>query len=318
MHVESIGWNPRGHDGMWPTRFPIEPRLGGEAGFRELIRYGQSLGCTMNVHDNYLSQYNSSPDFDPSIVMHDQWGNRDLRGFWGGGETYVTCPWALGPKRLDDQLEKVKALGLDGPAYIDGMGNPLECSYAPGPVGSRSDYVQGSQHVLETARRIYGAVRTECGFVYTCVAVDCLAQCGNAFMLNRLDSRWPITALIEKVVPVWQIALHGFVVSESHGTDWESTMQCILFGDHPRQEWTHTGRFQPILDDTLIASIKAKYDLCVKQFGHLQTDTLESWRESSDGIQETTFSDGTEVRADFNRMELRVNGKKVKKPEGLV
>ncbi|MEI6084186.1 MAG: hypothetical protein WCS70_07785 [Verrucomicrobiota bacterium] len=30
--TQSVGWNPRGHDGLWPTRFPIEERLGGEKG----------------------------------------------------------------------------------------------------------------------------------------------------------------------------------------------------------------------------------------------------------------------------------------------
>lgn len=313
MHVESIGWNPRGHDGMWPTRFPIESRLGGEAGFRELIRYGRSLGCTMNVHDNYLSQYLSSPDFDPTLVLHDQWGNRDLRGFWGGGETYVTCPWKLGPERLDAQLERVKSLGLDGPAYIDGMGNPLECGYAPGPIGTRSDYARGTQHIIETARRIYGAVRTECGFLYACLPADCLNQCGNAFMLKRIDPDWPLAALIEDIVPVWQIALHGLVVRENHGNDWKSAMACVLFGDHPRHEWSHTGRFQPALDEAHVAAIKAKYDLCIKGLGHLQTEFIESWLSPEPGVQETVFSDGTRVRADFNGMELFVDERPIQK-----
>jgi hypothetical protein len=30
LYTQSVGWGPRGHDGMWPTRFPIERRLGGE------------------------------------------------------------------------------------------------------------------------------------------------------------------------------------------------------------------------------------------------------------------------------------------------
>lgn len=317
MHVESIGWNPRGHDGMWPTRFPIEPRIGGEAGFRELIRYGKSIGCTMNVHDNYISQYRASPDFDESIVMHDQWGTPDLRGFWGGGETYVTCPWALGEQRLDRELERVKALGLNGPGYIDGMGNPLGCSYAPGPVGTRTDYVRGSQQILEAGRRNYGALRTECGFLYACLPVDCMAQCGNQFMLDHVDPDWPIAALIEQIVPVWQLALHGLVVRENHGNTWRSAMECVMFGDHPRHEWTASGRFQPALDDAHIAAIKAKYDLCIRTFGHLQTEVLMAWHELEDGVQETRYADGTVVRGDLSGLELFVNERPVDRPHGL-
>jgi len=317
MHVESIGWNPRGHDGMWPTRFPVEPRVGGEAGFRELIRYGRSLGCTMNVHDNYLSQYNSSPDFDPSIVMHDQWGNRDLRGFWGGGETYVTCPWKLGPDRLEREMERVKGLGLNGAAYIDGMGNPLECGYAPGPVGTRSDYVRGSQHVLDAARQAYGAVRTECGFLYVCLPADNLATCGNSFMLQRFDPDWPVSALMERIVPVWQLALHGLIIRDGGGCTWRATMQCLLFGDHPRHEWTARGRFQPRLDDAMIAGIKAQYDLCIRRHGSLQTESLVSWQDLGEGVRETRFSDGTVVHADFRALTLTVNGEPIEPPPGM-
>ena len=317
MHVESIGWNPRGHDGMWPTRFPIEPRLGGKEGFLELIRYGRSIGCTMNVHDNYLSQYRSSPDFDESIVMHDQWGRPDLRGYWGGGETYVTCPWALGTDRLERELERVKALGLDGPAYIDGMGNPLECSYAPGPVGTRTDYARGTQRILEAGRQIYGAVRTECGFLYACLPSDCMLQCGNQFMLDRVDPDWPLAALIETLVPVWQLALHGLIVRENHDNTWSSAMDCVLFGDHPRHEWSAQGRFMPALDQAHIAAIKAKYDLCVVGFGHLQTQSLCSWAQVADGVQETRFADGTVVTADFKSSTLLVNGQPVERPSGL-
>ncbi len=80
---------------------------------------------------------------------------------------------------------------------------------------------------------------------------------------------------------------------------------------------SHTGRFQPILDDALVTSIKAKYDLCLKQFGHLQTETIEAWQEIAAGVQQTIFSDGTQLWADFNRLELLVDSRPIPQPAGV-
>lgn len=38
----SVGWNISGHDGRFPQFFPVEPKLGGEAKFREAIAEGKS------------------------------------------------------------------------------------------------------------------------------------------------------------------------------------------------------------------------------------------------------------------------------------
>jgi hypothetical protein len=94
-------------------------------------------------------------------------------------------------------------------------------------------------------------------------------------------------------------------------------MECVLFGDHPRHEWSHTGRFQPALDEAHIGAIKAKYDLCIQRFGYLQTETLESWHSPAPGVQETVFSDGTRIRVDFASRQLWVNDEPVRQPGGL-
>ena len=117
-------------------------------------------------------------------------------------------------------------------------------------------------------------------------------------------------------MPVWQLALHGLIVRENHGVDWESTMECILYGDHPRDEWSRRPDFMPELDDRRIAALKARYDLCLKRFGYLQTLELTSFREEDD-VQRTTFEDGTEVTVDRGRKELIVNGERIASPKAL-
>jgi hypothetical protein len=67
-----------------------------------------------------------------------------------------------------------------------------------------------------------------------------------------------------------------------------------------------------VLDDTRIAQLKAKYDLCLQRFGYLQTEELLTWDEPADGVQRTTYSGGTEVVADFNTQDLWVNRERIR------
>ncbi|MDA1040810.1 MAG: DUF5696 domain-containing protein [Planctomycetota bacterium] len=62
IHTMCVGWNARGHDGLYPTRFPIDARLGGETGFRELCKLGDELGYHINVHDNFMMNVPQAPD----------------------------------------------------------------------------------------------------------------------------------------------------------------------------------------------------------------------------------------------------------------
>ena len=88
----------------------------------------------------------------------------------------------------------------------------------------------------------------------------------------------------------------------------------ILMGKHPRDEWSAHPGVMPVLDDARIAQIKATYDLCLVRFGHLQMEEMLTWDEPAEGVQRTRFGDGTEVVADFNTRELRVNNDIVAPP----
>ena len=125
---------------------------------------------------------------------------------------------------------------------------------------------------------------------------------------------WPITSLLERSVPLWQLAMSGLVVTENQGIDWKDTMRALLLSQHPRYEWaTHPG-VHPVLDKPMIRKIKARYDLLIKRFGHLRTQQMTDYRR--EGLAEsTTFEDGTRVTADFATGDLRVNDKRIERPE---
>ncbi len=315
--TQSVGWNIRGHDGLWPTRFPVERRLGGEAAFRALIKGGRELGYHMTIHDNCAAVQTASPDFNPDQVVHSLWGGPRTTGYWGGGVQCFNWGLALTEDQVSGAMRQVQALGLEGAYYLDGMGSPLMVNYHPEHRGPRSDCARGYNRFIETATTIFGGCGTELGHLYCTVPADSIVSRGGVWQVSRFRPEWPISRLKMELVPVWQLALHGLVITESHGEHWKATMECLLYGDTPRAEWSAEAGIMPVLDDTLVAAICAKNELCVKRFGHLATEELVDWKRLGDQAQQTTFADGTVVEADFTAQRLTVNKKPVERPQAL-
>lgn len=311
--TQSVGWNIRGHDGLWPTRFPVERRLGGEAKFRNLIQQGLALGYHMTVHENLAAAYPTSADFDPDLVAHSIWGEPRVIGYWGGGIKHSHWGVALPPERVEGRLEEDKALGIKGALYIDGMGNPLWINYHPKNGGTRSDCARGYNRYTQAARKIFGSCGTEMGFLNCTIPADSMVHIGGAWQLSLFRPEWPISRLDLKLVPVWQLALNGLVVVESHGEGWTDIMRTVLYGQKPRAEWSAEPGIMPVLDDDLLARIKAVNEICIERFGHLVAEEMSDWRRLGDKVEQTAFADGTVVVADFATETLTVNGEQVER-----
>ncbi len=318
--TQCTGWNIGGHDGLYPTRFPVEERLGGEAGFREMIRSGNDLGFHMQVHDNFIMTCAASPDYDPDLVTRDLFGEPLVHGRWAGGIEYSGWPLAYPPERLAGHMEKMKGFGLRGMCYVDYMEQPLEVNYHPRHGGPRSACARGQQRVIEEGRRVFGSCGTEFGFLPAAIPADHISTCGDPWHLTMCKPDWPIVALIDRnrVVPLWQMAMSGLVVLEARGhVAWGNAMEAVLYGRAPRDEWGQRAGPLPAIDDRRIAALKAIYDLCVTRFGHLKLLEIASYRTDGDGIKETRFSDGTTVTADFKRQSLHVNNELISRPLAL-
>ncbi len=315
IYWQSVGWNAKGHDGAWPTDFPIEERLGGESGFRQLVQASHGLGFHSTVHINTVMACFQSPDYHADWVLHDVWGEPKLTGVWSGGPHSSHWGLAIPEHVLRERNEKIRQLGLNGMLYIDFMGNPLYANYHPIHRGPRAHYAKGIKRFLDLAREYFGGVQTEMGYLYAALHCDALASGpGSAWHLKHAKPEWPVTPLIEEIVPVWNLAMHEFVTTENQSLTWESTMRCLLMGDVPRDEWAATAGLFPVLDDLRIEKIRTRYDLCCNQFGNLVTERLTSWRRLADGIEETTFADGTSVHANFSERRLKINGKEILAP----
>jgi hypothetical protein len=315
IYTQSVGFNANGHDGLFPSFFPIEERLGGETGFRKLIAAGHEMGFQMNVHDNKKGAVRRSPEFSEDEVVWDQWGPMGL-GEWGGGVTHVINNQLKTDQQLDAWLGQLKALGLQGMGYLDGMANPLYRNYHPRHRFGRTTYAKMTNRLIESSRRVHGAAGTECGFMYATVAADSICTGGSPWHWDLCWDEWPITHLMDKRVPLYRLVFGGLVFHECQALSWQGVMECVLLGKHPRDEWAVHPGVMPILTDERIAKIKAVYDVALVRFGHLQAEEIMTWKQEGD-IQITTYADGTEVTADFANGLLKVNGEIIECPDAL-
>ena len=314
--TQCVGWNTGGHDGLYPTRFPVEERSGGEAAFRRMIREGNALGYNVQVHDNFIMQAKQSPDFDPEKCTIDVHGEPLIHGCWAAGPEVSGWPLAYPKEYIHGHLRKMKDLGLRGMYYVDYMEQPLEVNYHPVHKGPRSACARGQAYIVEECRKAFGACGTEFGFLPIAIAADHIATCGAPAHLTMCKPEWPIMALVDKdkVVPIWQIAMSGLVALEAQNGEkvtWENAMRCVLFGGVPRDEWSTRPGHMPLLDDARIAALKATYDLCIQRFGYLKFLQIVDYKRIAKNIVETAFEDGTRVRADFGKGRLFVNGKEI-------
>ena len=318
--TQCVGWNSRGHDGLYPTRFPIEERLGGESGFRAMIRTGNELGYHIQVHDNFIMQNLNSPDFDRDYAIIDVFGEPLIHGRWAGGPEASGWPLAMPEERIAGHLRRMQEFGLRGMYYVDYMEQPLEINYHPKYKGPRADCARGQMRIIEESRRVFGACGTEFGFLPCAVAADHISTCGDPWHLTMCKPEWPIFALIDRrrVVPLWQMAMSGLVALEARGgVTWSNALTCILYGGVPRDEWSTRPGVMPVLDDVRIAALKAMSDLCITRFGYLKRLEIIAYSHPAEDVHSTRFADGTEVTADFAQQQLWVNGALIPCPEVL-
>lgn len=340
LYVQLTGWNREGHDGRWPTRFPVEPALGGEAGLRALIACGQALGYQMQVHDNYIDLLRRSPEFEPDHCAGSVYGGPLPRGCWAGGINYLGWPQAYPEERLSGQMEQVRALGISGMAYLDAMGVPLEVSYNPqqGPERYRRACADGVRRIMRDARRVFGSAGIESGYLYGVTEADYVgtAYCGEAE--PSAHELADMHALADVPVPLWHMAVKGHAICILHDTfnaavDFgESSGQTVsrrmlTMAEHgllPRNEIVAVPGDWGYPLEPALGAMKLEYDLMVRRMDGVAlaalTDHEVLKRNLGDGdyVSRSRFSNGVEVVCDYGRSTLEINGQDYPLPNDFV
>ncbi|MBU0714348.1 MAG: hypothetical protein KJ964_03195 [Verrucomicrobia bacterium] len=313
-----VGWNWDGHDGRYPTRFPVDQRLGGEAGLKQLITAASAMDYQVTFHDNYSDAYRISPDWDESIMIRDQQGHLHPGGVWAGGQSYFPCPQLAAKRFMHRDFPRIKAMGVNGWYYLDGTPRALRGCYdkTHGHPLTRRAEGEGIIDQFQTVRAFFGGCSVEMPTAFVLPAVDEVSHipCFGVWPL-----RPEFKSLVDEVTPFFHIAVHGLIIyhlmgwsayPKLFGSVINGILKEIEWGAMPRNEVTfRPSSFGDFQDH--IGWMKKEYAWICKGLGALQKEFIESHRRVKDNVFETVYSNGTRVLVNYGNKSVSVGRKTV-------
>ena len=278
--IFNTGWNNKGFDSGYPTRFPVNPERGTEADFAAAARYGRSLSkdYIFSVHDNYRDVYPNSEEFSFDEILQNIDGGKLKGGIWRGGRCYIICGKET-LKFAQRDLPRIGEMCGRGAIYLDVQGcTALNNCYHPDHPGSKRDDARWRLETFREAKKHIGAVATE-GAPHEFAIQDI-----DLGAYPRIDS---CQGGNMKPIPFFQLVYHdslltfcGQGVSGVHGRAYINRV--ALYGMLP---WDF-GK------DSLRIS---------KELRAVSNKEMVKHEFLSETLEHTVFSDGTEVFANFGK-----------------
>ncbi|MFA6290392.1 MAG: DUF5696 domain-containing protein [Victivallales bacterium] len=295
-----VGWGQDGHDGMPPTRFPVDERLGGETEFRNLIAWCKAHDVQLGVHDSYGGAYSCSPEFDVKDLICHRSGEYWACIIWSGGRSHIICPAVFLDKHVKRDVPAIAALGLHGHHHVDAVGSFMPCFSPEHPVEQRSAYVDYVRQMFTYINASIGSVSTEMPFGPYFDVVD-------GFYHSYVNpSPWHLASpvgryLYDRTVPLLMVALNGSLKC-CEGVRVDAGYRAMLadLGVSPQGEvsWLPSKPFGISSYETLADLLADTYKNCYgesSQLARLRCLEIEGRWEIIPGVNRTRYSDGTEV-----------------------
>jgi len=323
-----IGWNLKGHDGRYPEMFPVEESLGGEEKLRELIKYGQDNGYQMTCHSNSSDAYSISSMWneDDIIVLKNGEISVDPNP-WSGGRMYQLCP-SVAEKQAKVLLPKIADLGFKGIHYIDviSLHPPRKC-YSKKHFINKKQSTEINDRIMKLTKELFGGFSSEGAYDVNIGNLD------YALLVHSKTFGGDIP-ICDRVIPLWEIVYHGIVL---HNTSWETAsynaygvdentekrcLKNIEFGGRP-QCYIHHGfhgnkeelenGFTTATDELMTESVKRMKELHddYEELSFLQYEFMEKHEEIDENVFRVTYSDGTEIIADYNDCSYKIQKGKI-------
>ncbi len=318
-----IGWNLKGHDGRFPDTFPVEPQLGGEEKLREVIRRGQENGYQMTCHTNSTDAYSIASMWNEDDIIHLKDGSLSVdRNAWSGGRMYRLCP-AVAYEQAKEILPQVADLGFKGVHYIDvvSVHCPRKCYSDKHPL-NRKQAVEVNDKLMKLSKDLFGGYSSEGGYDVNIGNLDFA-------LLVHYNTYGKLHPMCDRAIPLWELVYHGITL---HNTSWEAIgynkpsstedyennekrrLKNIEFGGRPLPYFEAGCRGRPetlglgysVHTDEImsksVSALKTVYE-DYKELSFLQYEFMENHEEIADGVFETTYSDGSRIIVDYNKLK---------------
>ncbi len=313
--VTLVGWNLGGHDGAYPTRFPIEPAFGGEAGLKKLIAKATDMGYQIVPHDNYTDVYRSARDFDYEYIARTPEGRPRVVGIWGGGQSFKACP-VVYPERYGADFARVKELGFHGHTYIDAQSTVLWICHNPRHPADEEQFALAQSAMTQWHRAMYGAVATEMAPAYNLPFIDEVHGMHGAnnsgFMFERLPASF--TRIIDRVVPFYHLAVHGLLTYQESwvhsyrrqydGATWPGLLRALAIGARPSMEvsWAGGGNGDTYSDS--IRDVLPAYKIAFEELADVHVEPVVHFEEFADRGSRVAYANGRSVEVNWTDTPL--------------
>ncbi len=323
-HICLVGWNIGGHDGRWMQHFPVEEKLGGEEALKKLIATAKELGYQIVGHSNVNDSYTIAEMWDEGDMIIRADGTVSSTDFrWGGGKPYQVCPTKY-EKTVERDYPRMAALGFEGIHYVDVLSilRPDIC-YSKEHFCNTKTSIECIRKVMTRSRELFGGFASEGAMDYAVEDLDFALYCGMNLMGET-------PAICDRRIPFWQLVYHGIVMynpsSETVNYPVKSKanqLRFLEYGGRPaayiHSKFLSSGNHWMGVDDITCATeeeLQAACDAIAQMYReymplqHLQYEFMEKHEKVGENVFETTYSDGTVIRVDYDKETYEVISEK--------
>jgi len=311
--AELVGWNYEGHDGRYPTRFPVNPVEGGEEALKALIAWGSTNDVIVSMHDNALDSYEIGADFshDDGIVLRDGslWRNVP----WCGGFNWRMCP-LKSIRHVHRDYPRMKELGVDGHYYVDALAAFKTC-HSPDHPADRRQFIEGVREILSFTRGLFGTLGLEVPFGPYFDLMDGVYIDESAKGMSAFTDFGP--HFVDEVVPFLPIALHNSVRYHrgSDATEGISgALRCLAWGSMPFIEVSA----RPVAESHSIPAYpkfaefaREAYRLCCVDHADLIEADLDDVASAGPDLFVTQYAGGVTLRINASGEDAVIQGESV-------
>ncbi len=308
-------WNIKAN-GRCPTYGFAEPELGGNQKCKEFTAFAKEMGYQVSPHILQTENYTISPSFNKDDLATQLDGSYiHYKGL--GGEAYRPCFKQAYYKQVLENYTNMELLGFNGLLHIDVTSAivPYPCFNLSHPC-TRDDCAFYMNQIGKLSRTFFGGFTSESGFDHVANTLDyVLYVCSMNDIV--LKGRIP---LADKVVPLWQIAYQGIIMSTPYFSTIAYNINCVS----PKISWPMArsdkstaerrlkniefgGRlayYGSLSNDSVLPKVAEAYKE-YKKLRYLQLEFMENHEEIAPNVFLTEYSDGSKTVVNYTKEDYK-------------
>jgi len=323
LEITIEGWSKNGLYGNQPEQFPVEKKLGGNKGLKELQEYAAGKGVNLYLKANYVKPYQDSNGVKASRDAVRGINREVLKQYvyylstrWNTDDYFYLMKPSVIAKRSNAELSKFQDLGVKG-VQFEHFGSLL---YSDEDNKSNTDrqltedtYV----NALDNFRKGELNTAVDYGFAYTLGHVNRIDQV-------PLDSSQFVYT--DRAIPFYQLVLHGLVPYTAspvnlYDDSRNQTLRALEYGALPSYELTYapTSDLQRTMADRLFSSSLENWlapsvqnYLALKEvYDSISNQQMTNHEQLQSKVFRTTYANGVSIIVNYNEQSVDVSGQTV-------